>query len=157
MTKRDLSNIPPGRTICSVCNIEKDNTEFSFYKERKTSNGFRLMTNTNCQSCQKVRGKERSSIKKKFKNLKQPPIGSPCELCEKPVYKNWQLDHCHETGKFRGWICKGCNTGMGGLGDTEESLVKALEYLRRAKVDGNRSQQNILFGQSNNLEKFTCE
>ena len=157
MTKRDLTNIPPGKTVCSVCGQEKDNTEFTFYKDRKTANGYRLMTNTNCRDCQKVRGKERNEIKKKFKGLKPPPFGTSCECCGKPVHRNWQLDHCHETGDFRGWICKGCNTGMGGIGDTEESLIRALEYLRRSKKNENPSQQRLLLGQSNSLERFTCE
>ena len=55
MPKRDLSNIPPGKTCCSVCGILKENTEFTFYKNRHTDNGYRLMTNTNCVTCQKVR------------------------------------------------------------------------------------------------------
>ena len=38
---RDLTNIPPGQTDCSVCGFTKDNTEFSFYKERKTANRYR--------------------------------------------------------------------------------------------------------------------
>ena len=68
MSKRDLTNIPPGRTCCSVCGIVKENTEFSFYLNRHTDNGYRLMTNTNCIKCQKIKSKERSAIRKKFKD-----------------------------------------------------------------------------------------
>lgn len=42
------------------------------------------------------------------------------------------LDHCHITGKFRGWLCFACNTGIGKLGDTEEGLLEALNYIRVA-------------------------
>ena len=64
MSKRDLTNIPPGQTMCSVCCQTKDNTEFSFYKERKTANGYRLMVNTNCLACQKKRRDELTELKK---------------------------------------------------------------------------------------------
>lgn len=40
------------------------------------------------------------------------------------------VDHCHETGKIRGLLCFKCNTGIGALGDTVESLEKALDYLK---------------------------
>jgi hypothetical protein len=41
------------------------------------------------------------------------------------------LDHNHETGKFRGWLCDNCNTGIGKLGDTVEGLERAIAYLKR--------------------------
>lgn len=143
MTKqRDLTNIPPGQTECSVCKVIKENSQFSFYLNRHTDNGYRLMTNTNCIDCQKVRSKERSAIKKKFKNIKPPEFGEPCELCKQPVYRNWQLDHCHETGEFRGWLCKQCNTGLGNLGDNLSRLQLAVEYLKRSQDKQNNSQIN---------------
>ena len=56
-----------------------------------------------------------------------------CEIClQKPV-KPMRLvkDHCHNTGKFRGLLCNGCNTGIGMLGDSAELVERALSYLRR--------------------------
>ena len=46
---------------------------------------------------------------------------------------SWVLDHCHETGEFRGWLCKGCNTGLGGIGDNFDSALNALIYLSKFK------------------------
>lgn len=143
MTRRNLDNIPPGETTCSVCNTLKPNTEFSFYKDRLTNNGYRLMVNTNCRSCAQVRSKERTAIKKKFKDLTAPAFGTACECCGKSVHRNWQLDHDHETGEFRGWLCKQCNTGLGNLGDTLESLTLAVEYLKRAQYKQNSSQLGL--------------
>lgn len=40
------------------------------------------------------------------------------------------VDHCHKTGKIRGILCDSCNKGIGILGDTEEALNKALNYLK---------------------------
>ena len=90
--------------------------------------------------------KQAEAIKKKFKDVKPPEFGQPCECCGKPVYRNWQLDHCHDTGDFRGWLCKQCNTGLGNLGDTLQSLKLAVEYLERAEQNANTSQQNYLRG-----------
>ena len=132
MRKRDISNIPPGATQCSICGESKDNSNFSFYLKRKTLNGYRLMVNTNCVTCAKKRGKELRSLKKLHK---APPFGTPCDCCGKPVTRNWQLDHDHETGELRGWLCKMCNTGLGNLGDTLESLNKAVAYLKRNKFE----------------------
>ena len=39
------------------------------------------------------------------------------------------IDHNHSTGKVRGLLCNTCNTGIGKLGDTAESLQRALDYL----------------------------
>lgn len=39
------------------------------------------------------------------------------------------VDHDHETGEVRGLLCRRCNTGLGGLGDSVEILVKAASYL----------------------------
>ena len=50
-----------------------------------------------------------------------------CAICKK--VKKLSIDHCHVTGKVRGLLCTGCNTSLGGLGDTVEGLQRALQYL----------------------------
>lgn len=50
-----------------------------------------------------------------------------CEVCgseEQLCY-----DHCHDTMKFRGVLCRACNRSIGQLGDTADALKKALDYL----------------------------
>jgi hypothetical protein len=39
------------------------------------------------------------------------------------------VDHCHETGKVRGLLCRRCNHGIALLGDNVEGLERALKYL----------------------------
>lgn len=61
-----------------------------------------------------------------------------CECCGGPPMNRYgtpvfHLDHCHETGAFRGWLCNRCNLGIGNLGDNEAGLEAALAYLRKAK------------------------
>lgn len=40
-----------------------------------------------------------------------------------------EKENDHVTGQFRGWICHGCNTGIGLLGDTVDSVKAALDYM----------------------------
>jgi hypothetical protein len=42
------------------------------------------------------------------------------------------VDHCHQTGKVRGILCKHCNTALGVLGDSEQGILRVLAYLRKA-------------------------
>mgnify|MGYP000848115552 CR=1 FL=1 len=51
-----------------------------------------------------------------------------CDNCSKDIIttKTLQLDHCHLTGKFRGWLCKECNISLGNLGDSIEGLFKTI-------------------------------
>jgi recombination endonuclease VII len=59
------------------------------------------------------------------------PTPNFCECCGKPPEsKGLALDHCHESGAFRGWLCWHCNTAIGKLGDNEQGLMRALNYLR---------------------------
>ena len=52
-----------------------------------------------------------------------------CHLCNNDKLP-LRVDHCHETGRVRGFICTPCNTGLGKLGDNIEGLERALGYLR---------------------------
>lgn len=57
-----------------------------------------------------------------------------CNLCGTTEpggpHNKFNVDHSHTTGTIRGVLCQACNTGIGKLGDTYESLVRAAEYLR---------------------------
>lgn len=57
-----------------------------------------------------------------------PPADSHCSICSRT--KKLVLDHDHTTGKFRGYICRDCNMGIGKLGDNLDSLMRAVNYLR---------------------------
>jgi hypothetical protein len=39
------------------------------------------------------------------------------------------VDHCHDTGRVRGILCRKHNFAIGLLGDTPEGVQKALDYL----------------------------
>jgi len=58
-----------------------------------------------------------------------------CAICKikEPGKRNFQIDHCHKTGKIRGLLCINCNTGLGQFKDKIAFLKKAIEYLKETK------------------------
>lgn len=58
-------------------------------------------------------------------------LANGCELCGAKNAGAYHLDHCHETGKFRGLLCSKCNNGLGMLGDNIEGLQRALLYIQK--------------------------
>lgn len=66
------------------------------------------------------------------------PADNRCEICRRTPqeasragkYVRLTLDHCHDTGRLRGFLCGPCNSGLGHLGDKTERLQSALKYLR---------------------------
>lgn len=55
-----------------------------------------------------------------------------CEACGKEA-SPLRLDHCHQTGKFRGWLCNECNLAIGLLGDSPQKMRAAADYIERHK------------------------
>lgn len=54
------------------------------------------------------------------------------ETCEIPGCGNTgkiHFDHCHKTGKARGWLCFNCNAALGHLRDRPEVLRALADYL----------------------------
>jgi len=42
----------------------------------------------------------------------------------------WVLDHDHNTGTFRGWLCSRCNSALGWFKDDVDRVNRALNYLK---------------------------
>ena len=54
-----------------------------------------------------------------------------CDICSASIDgRNRHLDHCHKTGKLRGWLCHGCNIGLGMFKDDFETLKAAALYVK---------------------------
>ena len=58
------------------------------------------------------------------------PAPGRCEACGKQ--RKLCIDHCHDTGEFRGWICGQCNRALGLAGDGIFEVRRLLSYLERA-------------------------
>ena len=95
---------------------------------------------TYCPSCRSGHQK----IRERLKRANPIPLNPRCECCGKsgddltihygrnntPV-SPWRLDHCHDTEKFRGWLCINCNTGLGRFYDDPDLLIKAIQYIQK--------------------------
>ncbi|KKN55440.1 hypothetical protein LCGC14_0582100 [marine sediment metagenome] len=102
----------------------------------------RLISNKGCIQCNKnklrawrIGNPERvAAHKRRAKGLPEPTRACPefCEICGSPSgQRSLDLDHSHEAGEFRGWLCNKCNLGLGLLGDNAEALGKVTRYLER--------------------------
>jgi hypothetical protein len=58
-----------------------------------------------------------------------------CAICETkdPGARKFHLDHDHETGQVREFLCGPCNMGLGQFGDDPNRLLAAAMYLMRHK------------------------
>ena len=66
---------------------------------------------------------------KKQKKLAGRDKPQRCEVCN--FRGRICFDHCHKTGKFRGWICILCNLVLGAVRDDPEILKKLIVYLEK--------------------------
>lgn len=79
---------------------------------------------------------------KRFQRLQN----NKCALCGKASRRRLSIDHCHETGKFRGLLCDSCNKGLGLFKDDPELLIRAASYIQKHKE--NKELLLIIFNQN---------
>ncbi len=53
-----------------------------------------------------------------------------CAICKKEIGWESAVDHCHDSKKVRGLLCRNCNLGLGGFKDNIETIRKAIEYVK---------------------------
>lgn len=81
---------------------------------------------TRCQTC-----KNRSAIygvgAGEWAEAREALSGGTCDICGEMPTESLQLDHDHETGRWRGMICRRCNYLVGAIdnldADTHERLL----------------------------------
>ncbi|MFC2069721.1 Hpy99I family type II restriction endonuclease [Chloroflexota bacterium] len=118
--------------ICNICHKLLSTEEFAKNQNAKNN---RAVRRPSCKECRKqLEGKD-TTPKVKLEWSKNKPHNEPfeCPICGKRtiagVTSKLVLDHNHNTGEVRGWICDSCNTGIGRFKDDKELLNKAIEYL----------------------------
>jgi len=122
---------------CSTCSEAKPYTAFSRTQlARRLSTKSRSGGNVgHCKACTHAR-----DIMRNYKmtmaqfNERLAAQHGKCALahCGKPLnVTTAHIDHDHSTGKVRGLLCIGCNTSLGGLGDSVDKLLGAVVYLSR--------------------------
>lgn len=59
-----------------------------------------------------------------------------CAICDRfpSGPRDLHLDHDHQTGQLRDWLCGNCNQGLGNFRDDPELLRAAADYIERHRV-----------------------
>lgn len=106
-------------------------------KQRRHTDGDSVRANE-----KRIRDNARKTNPEKFRNQKRRSMGLPpatrpcpalCEACGRVSTRgSLCLDHDHNSGEFRGWLCDNCNRALGFLGDTARGVKLVLAYLQRA-------------------------
>lgn len=116
----------PGGT-CVECN--KENTRARYRKNPKLyAAKAKNWRNRNLEHARRISREQR----RRLTGLPTPTRECPdiCELCGTPPgKKSLALDHCHVTGKFRGWLCRRCNLGLGNFKDNVLVMQRAIHYI----------------------------
>ena len=131
---------------CNQCHKLLPITSFSF-------NSGASHRRAKCRDCENKFLQQR----RKYKHLK-PPLNHVCPICQKAEEectgkggkkaRTWCLDHDHNTGSMRGWLCHECNRALGNFKDNIEILERALKYLNGELNDDDKDEDpyELLFG-----------
>lgn len=117
---------------CSKCKQNKKLIDFTFNtsgRDHFNKDGYRHRR-PDCKECLKKVRQSKKSAKKSAKanNISyKAPNGETCHICKKE--NKLVFDHCHETHKYRGYLCDPCNRGLGIFQDNIEGLIAAVNYL----------------------------
>lgn len=119
--------------ICRRCQRAK--SIFEFEKNQRSIRG-KISRRGECRECRKWKLPISKKVRLEFEKINpQPPISKPfhCVICDRTIIRQYKndvvLDHLHNTGKVRGWICRMCNNGMGMMEDDVNILKRAIKWL----------------------------
>lgn len=120
--------------ICNVCHILKE--DYKDFDINQTDALGRKTTRPTCTECRKaIDGIALKTSEKKRMEAQKPNIFFVCPICKKAsipgVTANLVIDHDHDTGNARAWICDSCNTGLGRFKDNVDFLKEAIKYLKK--------------------------
>lgn len=152
--------VPAGMKRCSTC--KKMRIRQDFYQRSDTTDKLCYT----CKPCTRKKDRNRNQAGQEFNDRRRAVMRSGhlsrnfgitqeqydemfdrqlglCAICKKPETMrrgnrviNLGIDHCHDTGKIRGLLCKACNRAIGQLGDSADRIRAALEYLESAERAG---------------------
>lgn len=118
----------------------------AFHKNRRTGTGLSVY----CKGCNRLRQKEYTrqvpdqSLSRdraqRIKNLYGLDVDSfeqmlwrqqqACAICKAPFGDSTPyVDHCHNSKRVRGLLCRQCNLGLGHFSDDVQVLHNAIHYL----------------------------
>jgi hypothetical protein len=131
---------------CPICGELKERSEF--YKWKSRQDGLTAY----CKICFNKKNKEWfKENPDKLPTLKEKRIYSrnknfgisekeyeqmlveqnnKCAICKIQIGWEAAVDHCHNTDKIRGLLCRKCNLGLGAFKDNIETIRKAILYVK---------------------------
>ncbi len=113
----------------------KDRPEYRREQKRK-------FAKNNPESVVATKRKGRLGISRADQEALFASQNAQCAICDKEItFVKSHLDHCHTTGKVRGFLCQWCNYILGNAKDDLKILQRAIEYL---EGDGESSFENTL-------------
>ncbi len=122
------------KKICNVCFVLKPMDEFQI---NQTDAKGRKTRRPSCNICrQDIDRRSIPSREKKEAQRLRPKKGTlwQCPICRKMgivgVNVKVVADHDHYAGRWRGFLCDSCNTGLGRLKNGENYLLNAIAYLK---------------------------
>ena len=124
------------KTNCKTCGdkFTEDNKSYFTMKRKgvKDYHGFR----TKCKSCLNIEAKTRR-YDLTHEEVVELTSKKECDLCGVHIKnsKEKHIDHCHETGKVRGLLCKECNVGLGYIEKHLDDLPNILKYINHEKIN----------------------
>ena len=127
----------PNPSECSRCGEWKPLTEFSPNQYRKNNI---VVRRAYCKECGKKIKQITTKERKTYERTNPRPkllVPFTCPICERtrtPWHKNQVcLDHNHDTGEIRGYLCGDCNASIGrlsGVGDDETIFQRAILWIK---------------------------
>jgi hypothetical protein len=119
--------------VCNICHRLLPTPNFS-----RNQNGInnRIIRRPSCDECRVILdGVSAPAAEKRKWEITRPELEPfRCPICKKTTIPGLTskvvLDHDHETGRIRGWICDSCNTGIGRFKDNITLLENAIRYLK---------------------------
>ena len=105
---------------CSKCGAVKPISEFR-HQNHTGKHGY---TRNECKECERAYNKQRQAARKTA-----PPKSAVCDMPGCNNTKGLVMDHDHNTGEFRGWLCPKCNSGIGAFNDDISRMANTVIYL----------------------------
>jgi hypothetical protein len=136
------------KKVCSKCKMSYPKTAEYFVKDSSRPDGLY----PSCKKCDKKRRKKLDRGKRAYQarrtkiamtyGLTEDDVRQImdeqrgcCKICGDSLcsgFREYSIDHCHDTGKIRGLLCSHCNSGIGYLKDNPLLCRLAANYLEES-------------------------
>tara|TARA_B100000035_G_scaffold306328_1_gene308260 strand:- start:26 stop:439 length:414 start_codon:yes stop_codon:yes gene_type:complete len=120
--------------ICTKCGIKKRYDDFAVNQYGKNN---RILRRPVCIKCYAKKKGIPPKKRKEYEALNpRPEIGTMfhCPVCDKTKEHKFNndicLDHNHETGEIRGYLCGSCNASIGKFHEDPETMERAAKWVR---------------------------